>query len=75
MPTNHDVDTLDRVPIQFGSPAVWGRISGMSLSETYRRLASGDLRAKKVGRATRIDIQHGLAWLRSQPDAEIRLSN
>lgn len=49
----------------------WCSRTGISKSDTYRKLGAGILRAKKVGRRTLIDFQHGLAWLRARPDAEI----
>lgn len=52
----------------------WCMISGMTRTATYYALARGDLRAIKQpgGRRTLIDVEHGLAWLRSQPPAVIR---
>jgi hypothetical protein len=52
--------------------AGWCRLSSMSSALTYQALSRGDLRAKKLGRRTLIDVQRGLAWIESQPDAEIR---
>jgi len=49
----------------------WCRLSGMSRSGTYLAIGRGDLRAIKVGQRTLIDVPHGLAWLNSQPPAEI----
>jgi len=49
----------------------WLSDSGMSRTDTYRKLGAGLLRAKKVGRRTLIDYPHALAWLRSMPDAVI----
>jgi len=43
----------------------------MSRSGTYLAIGRGDLRAIKVGQRTLIDVPHGLAWLNSQPPAEI----
>ena len=50
----------------------WCEISGMTRTSTYWALARGDLRAIKQpgGRRTLIDVDHGLAWLRSQPFVE-----
>jgi hypothetical protein len=47
----------------------WCLISGMTRSATYLALGQGSLRAIKQpgGRRTLIDVEHGLAWLRSQP--------
>ena len=50
----------------------WLTISGMSRSGTYRELANGNLRAKKLASRTLVDVQYGLAWLRSLPAAEFR---
>lgn len=50
----------------------WCAISGMSRSGTYDALARGQLRAKKLGGKTLIDVPHGLAWLESLPDATFR---
>ncbi|MDA8252039.1 MAG: hypothetical protein M0Z28_23140 [Rhodospirillales bacterium] len=49
--------------------SAWLAISGMTRTATYHALARGDLRAIKQpgGRRTLIDVEHGLAWLRSQP--------
>ncbi len=51
----------------------WCVLSGMTRTATYIALSKGDLRAIKQpgGRRTLIDVDHGLAWLRSQPLAEI----
>jgi hypothetical protein len=50
----------------------WRVISGMSRTATYYALGRGDLKAIKVGARTLIDVEAGLAWLRSLPAAEIR---
>lgn len=52
----------------------WCELSGMGRAKTYDMLSKGHLRAKKVGKRTLIDVQHGLQWLRSQPDAEVRIA-
>ena len=51
----------------------WIEFTGMGRARVYDALSRRNLRAKKVGRRTLIDVQHGLRWLRSQPDAEINL--
>lgn len=56
----------------FASIADWSRISGMGRSSIYEALGGGNLRARKVGARTLIDVQHGLAWLNSLPRATIR---
>lgn len=50
----------------------WGRISGLSRRVTYDLLGTGELRAIKRSRSTLVDVQHGLAYLRSLPAAKIR---
>lgn len=47
----------------------WLELSGMTRTATYAALAAGHLRAIKQpgGRRTLIDVESGLAWLRSQP--------
>ena len=51
----------------------WCALSGMGRSTTYEALGRGDLRARKLGTRTLIDVQHGLAWLDSLPPATVRL--
>jgi hypothetical protein len=50
----------------------WCEISSMSRRVTYEELGRGNLKAVKRGASTLIDVQHGLAWLRSLPPAVIR---
>ncbi len=50
----------------------WCRISGMGWSKAYEALGTGHLRAVKLGAKTLIDVQHGLLWLGSLPQATIR---
>lgn len=47
------------------------RLLGLSRTELYRKLGTGTLRAKKIGRKTIVDIPHALEWLQSLPDAII----
>jgi hypothetical protein len=56
----------------FSSIGDWCVISGMSRRVTYEKLGTGELRAIKLGSKTLIDVEHGLAWLRSRPAAVIR---
>lgn len=56
----------------FSSIDGWLLISGMSRRVTYEKLGTGDLKAIKVGTRTLIDVEAGLAWLRSRPPAKIR---
>jgi hypothetical protein len=60
-------------PKVFATLDEWMALSGMKRSTSYLALSRGDLRAKKVDRVLLIDLQEGLNWLRSRPDAEIRI--
>ncbi len=61
--------------VKFAPIDRWCEISGMGRTSTYQALAAGYIRAKKVGVRTLIDVNHGLSWLHSLPDAEVRLPN
>lgn len=50
----------------------WCAISGMGRRSTYDAVGRGDLRAIKAGTRTLIDVEHGLAYMRSLPPAKIR---
>jgi hypothetical protein len=39
----------------------------MGRSVAYEELAKGNLQAVKLGKRTLIDVEHGLAWMRSLP--------
>ena len=54
--------------------AGWSSMTGMSRSNIYRAIGRGDLKAIKLGRATRIDVEHGMAWMRSLPKAQVRVA-
>ncbi len=56
----------------FASIDDWCRLSGMGRRVVYNKLGTGELRAVKVGTRTLVDVQHGLAYLRSCPPARIR---
>jgi excisionase family DNA binding protein len=58
---------------QFATIKTWVSLSGIGRSQTYNLLASGHLRAVKVGARTLIDAQAGLAWIAAQPAADIRV--
>jgi hypothetical protein len=51
---------------------VWCAHSGVGRAKSYEMLAQKELRGVKHGRSLLIDIEHGLAYLRSLPLAEIR---
>jgi len=50
----------------------WCALSGMGRRVTYDEIGRGNLKAIKVGARTLIDVEAGLAWLRSRPAAVIR---
>jgi hypothetical protein len=50
----------------------WLVMSGMGRRNVYDKLGTGELKAVKVGSRTLIDVEAGLAWLRSRPPAVIR---
>ena len=56
---------------KFATIETWLALTGLGRSKTYYLLAEGTLRAIKAGKRTLIDVEHGLAWLRSQPAAEV----
>jgi hypothetical protein len=60
---------------QFVPLRAWLMVSGMSRSQTYRLLSSGELRAKKNGTRLLINLPHGLEYLKRLPDAEIKLAD
>lgn len=53
----------------FATIAGWQRLSGMSRSRTYELLAAGDLKAIKLRSRTLVDVEAGLAWMRTLPAA------
>jgi hypothetical protein len=60
---------------QFMPLRAWMTFSGMSRSGTYKRLATGELRGRKLGNRLLIEVEHGLRWLNTLPAAEVRLPN
>lgn len=58
---------------QFATVADWTALTGMSRSITYDLLSKGHLQGKKVGRRTLIDVQHGLRFIRKQPNVDVRI--
>lgn len=50
----------------------WCSLSGMSRSAAYLALSRRDLKARKLGGRTLIDVDAGLTWLQSLPSAEFR---
>lgn len=63
---------MESPPPKYAAISDWEKMSGMSRRATYERLGTGELTAIKVGARTLIDVEAGLAWLRSLPRATIR---
>lgn len=63
---------MDTPTPKFAPLPQWCALSGMSRTATYNALGRGDLKAIKVGSRTLLDVEAGLAWLRSLPPAQIR---
>jgi len=63
---------MTRIEPKFAPIPVWCSVSGMGRTATYQALGRGELHAVKVGSRTLIDVEAGLAWLRSRPAAQIR---
>jgi hypothetical protein len=55
-------------PIPTGS-----KITGISIRRIYELISTGDLRAKKLGRSTLLDVPFALQYVESLPDAVIRM--
>ena len=45
--------------------------TSVSRSTVYRMLAAGDIRAKKIGRRSVIDLEHGLRFFQNAPAAKL----
>ena len=54
---------------KFATVVGWCKISGQTRTKTYQALADGHLKAVKNGRTTLVDVDAGLAWLRTLPTA------
>lgn len=63
---------MDATTPKFAPLPHWCALSGMSRTATYNALGRGDLKAIKIGARTLLDVDAGLAWLRSLPAAQIR---
>ncbi|MPQ73634.1 hypothetical protein [Acetobacter senegalensis] len=64
------MEAVNNVP-HYVSVKGWMERTGMTRTDTYRKLGEGVLKAKKIGRKTVIDFQAGITWLESLPDAAI----
>jgi hypothetical protein len=65
-------DTMETPTPKFATIDNWIAMSGMGRRSVYDYLGTGELKAVKVGARTLIDVEAGLAWLRSRPPAVIR---
>jgi hypothetical protein len=75
MPDNSHSTGIDAAVLPlFATIQRWIEISGIGRRATYDLLAVGKLRAVKRGRSTLMDVPFGIAYLRSLPEAKIRLS-
>ncbi len=63
---------MDKLDCKFADIPHWCAISGMSRTGTYNALGRDDLKAIKMGSRTLVDVEAGLAWLRTLPPARIR---
>ena len=64
-------EAAKNVSPKYATISTWRELTGQSRTSTYEALADGKLRAIKLGKRTLIDVEHGLAWLRSLPAAQI----
>ncbi len=56
---------------KFSTIKDWVAMTGLSERSTYNELGRGNLKAIKAGSRILIDVEAGLAWLRSCPPAQI----
>ena len=66
-----DKQEADVEQVKFGTIKRWCQLSGVSRTKTYSLLGDGSLIGIKLGKRLLIDIELGLAWLRTQPRAQI----
>ena len=63
---------MDMPNPKFAQMPQWCALSGMSRTATYNAIGRGDLKAIKCGCRTLLDVEAGLAWMRSLPSAQVR---
>lgn len=71
-PTAHDVSEIHPISVRI---PVAVRMTGLSKSKIYQLIASGDIEAAKVGRATVVFVESLRSFLRSrrkQPRSRIQ---
>lgn len=73
LPSPTKRDAAPRVPAKYSTIKDFVAFSGISRSQVYNLLASGDLRAIKVRARTLIDMDAANAYLESRPEAVIRM--
>jgi hypothetical protein len=59
---------------RFATIKAWTVLSGMSRRNVFDHIAKGNLVAHKLGKRTLVDVEAGLAWIKSQPAPKIRLT-
>lgn len=68
-------DLIHQSDVKFATFDGWERISGMGKSRTYLAITDGLIKAVKLGGRTMIDVESGLAYMRSLPPAVIRIKS
>ena len=58
----------------YGTVQTWLKMSGMRRTRTYQLIGEGIIPTRKVAGRTLIDIRSGLAWIASQPPAQVRMT-
>lgn len=67
VPINH----LNRQLPKYATITGWCDLTQMGRTSTYKAIGAGHLKAIKVEGRTLIDVDHGLAWLKSLPAPKI----
>lgn len=58
-----------QIPWQALSPTEAAKVLGIGRTTVYEAIASADLRARKIGRSTRVDIHDLYDWFHSHSEA------
>ena len=66
--TTTDAQILPR----FAPVRTWCKLSGIGKTRSYELMATGQIPTRKIGSSTLIDIPAGLAWIDSQPAAQLK---
>ncbi len=51
----------------FCTLAEWYELSGMRQTMTFAKIKTGDIKVRKLGRRTLVDVAASMAWLRALP--------